>query len=55
MTAMLTVNLRAADGATFDLQVPAPRVRRATVRLADVRAYSVTAVRTWDGTKWVTS
>jgi len=47
----LVVHLRAADGATFDLELPAPAaVPR--VRLADVRAYSIQSTYQWDGQAW---
>ena len=49
----LVVHLRAADGATFDLQVPAPVVRHPVVRVAEVRAFAIATVQQWDGTKWV--
>ena len=48
----LVVHLRAADGAIFDLDVPAPVVRRAVVRVADVAAVAVQAVDEWDGNAW---
>lgn len=52
----LTVHLTAADGATFDLLVPAPAVRRrAVVRIATAVAVSVQAALVWDGTGWISA
>jgi hypothetical protein len=48
----ITVHLRAADGATFDITVPGPH-GRSRVRIASIIATAVATTKTWDGTKWV--
>ena len=53
VSAAVTVHLAAADGATFDLTVPLPAIRRPAVRGATIAGYSVTAAWAWNGTGWV--
>lgn len=49
---VLTLHLRAANGAVFDLQVPMPPVRTPRVRVAGVRAFAIASTYRWTGTSW---